>query len=415
MKSIILILLVLGIFIGFCFGQLKIICFDVGQGNGAYLQSPSGMNAVIDAGPSITVGRRIWGFIRDTMNVRHLDYTFLSHYHLDHIDGMDKIIDSVNIYPDSFHVGAYDRGYSYSTAAYDEYVASAGSQRYTAILGQNFDFGNGVNAQCICVNGKTLSGDSITMNNEENNNSLGLLITYGTFKMVFATDIAGYNNSSYKDVESILAPDIGPVSVMIVNHHGSATSSNPTWVSTLNPKASIISMGENNTYPHPSQEAIDRLCANSSTYIYQTENSPAGGGTIPGGRGRVTDSNIWIVVGDTSFTVAGDYYSLPAMGVESTPSEAIQLFIVGEPYPNPSRSASTISYQLSQISSVNISLYNAAGQLVKHLVHGTEQPGHHTAHWDGLDNHGNRTASGIYFIRLSVDEQYVTKKLLMIR
>lgn len=398
------------------FAQLRITCFDVGQGNGAYLQSPSGMNAIIDAGPSNTVGRRMWAFMRDSMHVKHLDYTFLSHYHLDHIDGMDRIIDSVQVYPDSFRIGAYDRGYSYTTAAYDEYVAAAGAKRHTATLGENYDFGNGVNAQCICANGKTLSGDSVTMNSEENNNSLGLLITYGTFKMVFATDIAGYNSGSYKDVESILAPDIGPVSVMVVNHHGSATSSNPTWVSTLDPKASIISIGQNNTYPHPTQEAIDRLCANSSTYIYQTENSPTGGGTIPAGRGRVTNSNIHILVGDTSFTVSGDHYSLPAAGVECTPSvQLTQSFSIGRPCPNPARDRTTITYQLSQPSTISLSIYNVMGQRIRHLASGPQQPGRYSVQWDGKTDKGETTPAGMYLYRLASDSRAVTAKVLIIR
>jgi len=410
-----LIMLLVTVLASPAFAQLRITCFDIGQGNGAYLQAPSGKNAVIDAGPSNTAGRLMWKFIRDSMAVRHLDYTFLSHYHLDHIDGMDKIIDSVNIYPDSFRVGAYDRGYSYTTAAYDEYVASAGAKRNTATIGQLFDFGSGVTAQCISVNGKTLSGDSILPGTEENNKSFGLLITYGTFKMVFATDIAGYNSSSYKDVESILAPDIGPVSVMIVNHHGSATSSNPAWVSTLNPQASIISIGENNTYSHPSQDAIDRLCNNSGTYIYQTENSPLGGGTIPAGRGRVTNSNIHIIVGDTSFTVDGDHYSLPAQGVETNLVTTTPQLEVGTPFPNPSRGLTTLTYQLPQASDVNIRIYNVAGQLLKHLFTGAQQPGKYSVRWDGRDEAGGKVPTGIYMCRFSVGTLTRTMKVILVR
>ena len=63
--SFLFILLAININISFAL-PLKIIVFDVGQGNAAYIQSPIGMNAVIDAGPSNTVGRRIWGFVRDS-------------------------------------------------------------------------------------------------------------------------------------------------------------------------------------------------------------------------------------------------------------------------------------------------------------------------------------------------------------
>jgi len=69
------------------------------------------------------------------------------------------------------------------------YAAAAGSKRHTTALGQAFDLGAGVTAQCVCINGKTISGDSIIRNSEENNNSQGLLITYGRFRMIFATDM----------------------------------------------------------------------------------------------------------------------------------------------------------------------------------------------------------------------------------
>lgn len=395
--------------------QLRITCFDVGQGNGAYIQSPSGRNAVIDAGPDDAVGQNIWGFIRDTMQIRHLDYTFASHYHDDHIDGLDQIIDSVMVYPDSFRAGAYDRGYGYTNGAYDEYVISAGAKRHATVLGQVFDLDNGVAIQCVGLNGKTLSGDSIAASTDENNNSLALLITYGAFKMVFATDLAGYNSSPYKDVETILAPDLGPVSVMLVNHHGSATSSNPSWVSALNPVASIISMGHNNIYHHPTQETIDRLCDYSGTYIYQTEDSPANSGIIPAGRGRVTNSNIHILVDDAWFTVDGDYYSLTPLGVESDPEMINRALEMERPYPNPSTGRFMLAYQLPRAALVNIAIYNIAGQLVKQLADGTQQTGRHAIQWDGRDEAGAKAPAGVYMCRYRGADETRTLKLVITR
>lgn len=395
--------------------QLRITCFDVGQGNGAYIQSSSGKNAVIDAGPDDAVGQNIWSFIRDTMQIRHLDYTFASHYHDDHIDGLDQILDSASVYPDSFRVGSYDRGYSYDNGAYDEYVASAGAKRHAVALGQVFDLDSGVTIQCVGLNGKTLSGDSIATSTDENNNSLALLIGYGAFKMIFATDLAGYNSSPYKDVETILAPDIGPVSVMIVNHHGSATSSNPAWVSTLKPAASIISMGHNNTYHHPTQETIDRLCANSGTYIYQTEDSPANSGIIPAGRGRVTNSNIHILVDETWFTVDGDYYSLTPLGTESDPETISRALEMEKPYPNPSTGRFMLGYQLPRAAHINISIYNVTGQLVKRLMDGTQSPGRHSIQWDGRDEAGAKAPTGIYLLRYRGADLSRTLKLVIMR
>jgi hypothetical protein len=165
------------------------------------------------------------------------------------------------------------------------------------------------------MNGKVWNGGTITTS-DENTSSMGLLLTYGNFKMIFATDIGGQATGSYSNVESLLAPVIGRVNVLLVNHHGSASSSNYQWVTTLNPQASIISCGNRNAYDHPTQTAIDTLLMDpkdskatdgDSNYIYQTEtNSDVQAGDIPAGRGRCVDKNIWIRVFPTYYVVVGD-------------------------------------------------------------------------------------------------------------
>ena len=53
-----------------------------------------------------------------------------------------------------------------------------------------------------------------------------LKVSYGEFDMVFGGDLPGTNSGSYKDIETIVGPQVGPVEVYKVHHHGSATSSN---------------------------------------------------------------------------------------------------------------------------------------------------------------------------------------------
>jgi competence protein ComEC len=292
--------------------QMKVVVMHCGQGNAAFIQSPSGKCAIIDGGPTNAEGTNLLSFIQDTMGLTHLDYTFVSHYHTDHITGLDDVINGLT--SDSILTGCFDRGESYTTQAYTNYVNAAGSKRTTAVLGQVFDLGSGVSLQCVCKNGKTISGDSIVPGAEENNEALGLLLSCGSFKMLFANDIAGYNSGSYKDQESILAPDVGDISVLSVNHHGSATSSNPTYISTLQPEVSVISVGTN-SYGHPAQAALDRLAALSTNNIYQT--ALGSGGTLPSARDSIVNSNIWILVGPSLYTVARrDTYNLAPQAVE---------------------------------------------------------------------------------------------------
>lgn len=300
--------------------QLKIVVMDCGQGNAAFIQSPSGKACIIDAG----AGGNGWGtstflpFIRDTTNfgktrLTHLDYTFVSHYHADHIYGMDEVINGLG--RDSILSGCYDRGGSYGTAAYTNYTTAAGTKRMTSTLGQLFDLGSGVTLRTVCMNGQVWTGGSITPGSEENNSSMGMLLTYGNFKMIFATDIAGQNNGNYKNQEGLLAPVIGRVNVLLVNHHGAATSTNLNWVTTLNPQTSISSCGgPTNSYSHPRQTVIDTLLMDpkdtksrdgDTNYIYQTE-ATTGYGVIPAGRGRAVDKNIWIRVFPNYYVVVGD-------------------------------------------------------------------------------------------------------------
>ncbi len=287
---------------------LKIICLDVGQGDATLVLSPSGKSLLFDAGETGKGYGKIWPFLRDSVNLHHLEYTAVNHYHEDHIGGMDEVIDSLGG-RDSILSWGYDRGGTYASTAFTDYAAVLGAKRKTIGLSQVIDLGAGVSAKCVAINGQTY-GDNISPS-DENDFGVALLVQYGGFKMIVSGDLGGYNSGGYKDVESILAPDLGKVSVLHVNHHGSQYSSNPYWVSTLDPKVSVISVG-NNGYGHPTQLALDRLCNDpgANNYIYQTE--LGSGGTIPPGRGEVVGSNIWIEVTADTFTVnSSDKYPNP--------------------------------------------------------------------------------------------------------
>ena len=62
--------------------------------------------------------------------------------------------------------------------------------------------------------------------------------------------------------------NISDIDVLKVGHHGSKTSTGSSFIKKINPKYSIISVGENNRYGHPNNEALKNL-ANSK--IYRTD------------------------------------------------------------------------------------------------------------------------------------------------
>ncbi len=47
--------------------------------------------------------------------------------------------------------------------------------------------------------------------------------------------------------------------VMKVGHHGSKSSTDPSWLAAVHPKYAVISCGLNNMYGHPAKQTIDKL------------------------------------------------------------------------------------------------------------------------------------------------------------
>jgi len=284
--------------------ELDIVVKNVGQGECLLIRSPGGKTVIIDGGLNRAIGTNVFAFLRDSLGTRHLDYAFASHYHVDHMGGLYTVLDSV-MAPgrDSLVHGCYDRGFTSPDTFYTNYIQTVGDKRHTIALGQVFVLGDGVTLQCVCVNSMVMSGDSTVPvpNYAENSLSIGLLVRYRGFKMIIGSDIGG--GAKYTDVESILAPCIGRVNVLYVNHHGSAHSSNETWMNTLQPQASVISCGADNPYGHPAKPCVDRLAASRGNTIYQTTK-----GTGDTSRQTIVNGNVWIRVNDSQFTVAGDAY-----------------------------------------------------------------------------------------------------------
>jgi predicted CXXCH cytochrome family protein len=64
---------------------------------------------------------------------------------------------------------------------------------------------------------------------------------------------------------------------------------------------------------------------------------------------------------------------------------------------------------------VEMSIYDAAGRLVRQLVRGKYPPGVHNVTWNGNDSKGRRVADGIYFLRSTGCQQVSVRKLVIVR
>lgn len=94
------------------------------------------------------------------------------------------------------------------------------------------------------------------------------------------------------------------------------------------------------------------------------------------------------------------------------PSIPLQNGIVSM-YPNPFNPALTVDYALRQDAEIKLAIYNSRGQLVKTIHRGALPKGSHRAGWDGKDDRGKQSSSGIYFVRLVIGSESFTGKLIL--
>lgn len=97
-----------------------------------------------------------------------------------------------------------------------------------------------------------------------NEQGLTYLCSAGDFDALITGDMAG--NTEKKLIEQFALPDI---EVLVVGHHGSRYSSTDAFLQQVRPETAIISVGDN-SYGHPTQEAMDRLSRNGAA-VYRTD------------------------------------------------------------------------------------------------------------------------------------------------
>ena len=73
---------------------------------------------------------------------------------------------------------------------------------------------------------------------------------------------AGFDTENYLLNEY----NLSNLDILKVGHHGSKYSTSDEFINIVNPKYSIISVGENNKYGHPDKNVINKLIR-SKTYL----------------------------------------------------------------------------------------------------------------------------------------------------
>jgi len=276
-------------------GRLQIHFIDAGQGDAALLISPLGETVLFDNGARGKCDKPRSYLSR--LGVRRIDYQVVSHYHADHIGCTVEVLGRFPLQKQSL-----DRGESYDSRLFDDYLQTVGSKRRTARLGNTITLDAGSpNPVVLRVAG--VNGADVETTNE-NDLSLVVKASFGGFDAVFGGDLSGFREGDYDDIETPIAPEVGQVEVYKVHHHGSKYSSNETWLKTIRPRVGVISAGEGNSYRHPTAECLRRL----HQFGVKTYWTSEGNGADPDETFDVVGGDIVIDIGpgENDFTVTYD-------------------------------------------------------------------------------------------------------------
>ncbi|UCF05611.1 MAG: T9SS type A sorting domain-containing protein [bacterium] len=89
--------------------------------------------------------------------------------------------------------------------------------------------------------------------------------------------------------------------------------------------------------------------------------------------------------------------------------------VLHQNFPNPFNPTTTIRFELPGTGRVNVSIFAVDGRRVATLFDGKLPAGPHSLVWDGRDVLGRRTASGIYFYRVTAGLAGETRKMVLLR
>jgi hypothetical protein len=119
-----------------------------------------------------------------------------------------------------------------------------------------------------------------------------------------------------------------------------------------------------------------------------------------------------IVFGSGSNAIAIDNLLIDPLvvtGVEEKPGLPLTTKLEGN-YPNPFNPTTVVSYQLSAVSNVRLSVYDLLGREVAVLVNEQKAPGNYEARFDAAG-----ISSGVYFVKLAAGSYVETRKMMLMR
>ncbi len=224
--------------------HIELIFLDVGYGDALVVRSPEGKVALIDAGRGWLIGQLgVHGI--DAVNI-----AIATHPHADHVGGMADVLHDLP-------VETYlDNGVPHATAIYAQVMDALDRSAATYVVAsrQTLELGS-VTLEVLPHRRDAASLDD---------GSLAVLIRFGEFSALVTGD------AQHGALAHFLAMDIPRVTVLKASHHGARDGVSAEWLRATEPRAVVISVGEDNGYGHPDPSAME-LYKSVANEIYRTD------------------------------------------------------------------------------------------------------------------------------------------------
>jgi len=229
---------------------LQVHFIDVGQGDSILIQV-NNKNLLIDSGPNKSEDK-LKKYLKE-LNISKFDYIIATHPHEDHIGNMSYIINNFDV------LNFYAPKVENSTKAFETMVESLiRKDLKIKVLKANIksiDLGKNIVVDVF----SPLSNSYEDLNNY----SPIVKISYGNTSFLFTGDAEELSENEVLNAGFDLKCD-----VLKIGHHGSSSSTSEKFLKASNPSIAVISVGEDNTYGHPTDTVLSRL---KETKIYRTD------------------------------------------------------------------------------------------------------------------------------------------------
>jgi len=235
--------------------NLEIVSIDVEGGQATLFVAPGGESMLVDTGwgghnhrdaERIVAAAKMAG-------VKRIDYLVITHYHSDHVGGVGQLAEKMPIRNFVDH-GENTEHTAEGDQLYAAYVDHRSKGNHIQVKPGDTIPIKGIEVRVLTADGAAIpnalpgggqpnpdcaSFKKQPVDTSENAHSVGMLITYGQFRMVDLGDLTW--NKEY----DLVCPvnKIGPVDVYLVSHHGLFQSGSPQLVHALHPRVAIMNNG----------------------------------------------------------------------------------------------------------------------------------------------------------------------------